>query len=121
MLPEITKRGASLLVLSPMVAEGTKAMVEKHTLGMQVLSDPGNAVARKFGIVFALPESLRPIYKQFGIDVPKANGDDTFELPIPATYVIDRKGKITFSHVNLDHRTRAEPRDILAALDKLQP
>ena len=84
-----------------------------------ILSDPGNAVARRFGLVFALPERLRPVYARFGIDLPAANGDSSFELPVPATYVIDRDGTVRWAHVDVDYRTRAEPADLLAALDAL--
>ena len=69
-------------------------MVTAQSLTFPVLSDPGNEVARRYGLVFTLPESLRPLYAQFGIDIPTSNGDDTFELPVPATYVIDESGTI---------------------------
>lgn len=67
-----------------------------------------------------LPENLRPVYEQFGIDLPAANGDDSFELPIPATYVIDKDGKIRWAHVSTDYTTRAEPSDVVQALDALK-
>ena len=85
-----------------------------------MLSDPGNKVARSYGLVFTLPEYVRPVYEQFGIDLPAANGDDSFELPVPATYVLDKEGVIRWAHLDLDYRTRAEPRDILRALDKVK-
>lgn len=85
-----------------------------------MLSDPANAVARKFGLVTVLPEELRPVFTQFGIDLPAMNGEDTFELPIPATYVIDKGGKIRWAHVSTDYTTRAEPSDVVKALDALK-
>ncbi len=66
--------------------------------------------------MFTLPESLRPIYEDFGIDIAKDNGDDSFELPVPATYVINREAKINYAFVNADYRKRAEPSDVLASL-----
>ena len=89
-------------------------------LTFPVLSDPGNAVARKYGLVFTLPEYVRPVYEKFGIDLPRDNGDDSFQLPVPATYLIDKQGVIRWAHVNLDYRTRAEPADVLAALEALR-
>lgn len=77
-------------------------------------------MARKFGLVTVLPESLRPVFKNFGIDLPAANGEDSFELPIPATYVIDKDGKIRWAHVSIDYTTRAEPSDVVKALDALK-
>ena len=85
-----------------------------------MLSDPGNAVAKQYGLVFTLPEYIRPVYEKFGIDLKAVNADDSFELPVPATYVIDKAGKITWAHLNLDYRTRAEPADVLKALDALK-
>ena len=62
-------------------------------------------------------EELRPLYEQWGIDVPAANGDDSFQLPIPATFVIKQDGSIQACYVNKDYTTRMEPSEILAALD----
>ena len=89
------------------------------SLSFKVLSDPKNVVARQYGLVFTLPEPVRPLYAQFGIDLPATNGDDSFELPVPATYVIDKTGTVRWAHLNLDYRTRAEPSEVLMALDGL--
>lgn len=100
--------------------ESSKSTQADWSLSFHVLSDPGNDVARSYGLEFTLPSYLRPVYKQFGIDVPAANGDDTFALPVSATYVIDKSGTVRWAHVDLDYRTRAEPADVLAALDALK-
>ena len=75
-------------------------------------SDKHNTVARQFGIVFTLPEEIRSIYKSFGHDLAARNGDDSFELPFPATYVIGQDRVIRFAFVNADYTKRAEPADI---------
>jgi len=80
------------------------------------LSDAGNQVAKDFGLVFVLPEELRPIYQDFGIDLPAHNGDNTFELPIPATYVIAQNGTIIHAFVDPDYTKRLDPAEIIAAL-----
>lgn len=102
-----------------MAPEGTRDMHAALNSPYPILSDPGNRVAAKYGLVHVLPEYLRPVYEKFGIDLPAANGDDTFELPLPATYVIAKDGTIRFAHVELDYTKRAEPKDVLAALAKL--
>ena len=84
-LPGIKKLGASLVAVSPQTPDNSVSTAERLKLTFEVLSDVGNRVARQFGIVFTLSEELRPIYAGFGIDIPAANGDDTFELPMPAT------------------------------------
>ena len=119
MLPEIEKAGATLVAVSPATPDNSLSTTEKNELQFQVLSDQGNAVARKFGLVFTLPDALRPLYEKFGIDIPKYNGDDSYEIPVPATYVIDQNRIIRFSFVNTDYTQRAEPAEVVAALQQI--
>jgi peroxiredoxin len=85
----------------------------------EVLSDVGNRVAREFGLVFTLPERLRPIYKKYGVDLVAANGDGTFELPITATYVIAVDRIILNAFVDSDYTKRMEPEDIIQVLKRI--
>ncbi len=119
-LPEFEARGASLVAISPQTPDNSLTTAEKRDLEYAVLSDVGNTVAREYGLVFSLAEELRPIYDQFGLDIPAHNGDSTFELPVPATYVVDQNGVITYAFVNSDYQKRAEPSEILAAVDRIQ-
>jgi len=91
-------------------------MVAQHKLDFDLLSDRDNAVARQFGLVFVLSAPLRTAYGKFGIDLAKFNGDDSWTLPIPASYVIDRGGTIRYADVDPDYTVRAEPEEILKAL-----
>lgn len=84
-----------------------------------MLSDPANRVAREFGLVFTLPDILRPVYTGFGIDLPAANGDNSFELPVPATYVIDQNTNIVLDFVDVNHTLRLEPELIIEALREI--
>lgn len=118
-LPEFQKRGAQLMAISPQTPDNSLSTAEKNALTFDVLSDVGNLVAREFGLVFTLPEEIRPIYAGFGLDLPAHNGDDTFELPIPATYVIGQDGAIALSFIDADYTSRLEPAVIISALDKL--
>lgn len=115
-LPEIQAAGATLVAISPEAPDNSLSTIEKQDLTFEVLSDRGNQLARQFGLVFALPESLRPIYAAFGIDLPAYNGDTTFELPVPATYVVDTSGKIIHSFVDVDYTQRLAPEVIVEAL-----
>lgn len=118
-LGEIAGAGATLVAVSPQTPDSSLSTVEKLALSFPVLSDVGNVVASSYGLVFSLPQELREVYAGFGHDLPTTNGDDTFELPIPATYVIDRTGKVAWCHVDPDYTTRAEPDDVIAALGTL--
>lgn len=115
-LPEIQSLGASLVAISPQTPDNSLSTVEKNELTFEVLSDVGNQVARQFGLVFTLPEELRPIYQEFGIDVPAHNGDTTFDLPISATYIIASDGTVIYAFVDPDYTKRLEPKLVVEAL-----
>ena len=108
------------MAVSPETPDNALSTVEKNNLAFEVLSDMGNRVAREFGIVFRLPLELRPIYAGFGIDLPKANGDNTFELPIPATFIIGTDRKIRKAFVDTDYTKRLDPEEIIDALKRME-
>lgn len=119
-LPEIKDLGAKLVAITPETPDNSMTTSEKNNLEFEVLSDKGNEVARKFGLVFNLAEELKPIYDAFGIDIKGHNGDESFTLPMPATYVVDKNGKIIKSFVSEDHTQRMEPSEVISALKGLQ-
>ena len=118
-LPEIKALGAQLVAISPETPDSSLSTTEKNELDFEVLSDAGNQVAKTLGLVFTLPEELRPIYRQFGIDLPAYNGDATFELPIPATYVIAADGTVALAFADPDYTQRLEPSKVVDALKQL--
>ncbi len=120
-LPEIAAAGATLVAVSPQTPDNSLSTAERLELEFPVLSDVGNVVARSFGLVFTLPEDLREVYTGFGLDLPAANGDDSFELPIPATYVIAASGEVAWRFADPDYTRRGEPDDVIDALGSLQP
>ena len=119
-LPEIQALAATLVAISPQTPDNSLSTTEKNELTFEVLSDVGNQVARQFGLVFSLAAELRPIYQNFGIDIPAHNGDQTFELPIPATYVINIDRVIAHAFVDPDYTRRLDPADIVAVLKSLR-
>jgi len=118
-LPEIEALGAQLIAVSPQTPDASLSTAEKHELGFEVLSDAGNEVARRFGLIFQLPKSLREVYDGFGIDLPATNGNASYELPMPATYVLETDGTIRYAFVNPDYTKRADPDAILDAVRAL--
>lgn len=118
-LAEIQAAGGQLVALTPEKPDGTLTTAEKHALKFTVLSDTGNKVGRQYGIVYKLPESLIANFKG-RLDLPKFNGDESWELPLAATYVIGRDGKIVHAFVDADYRKRDEPAAIIAALKDLK-
>jgi peroxiredoxin len=120
-LPEIKALGATLVGISPETPDNSLTAIEKHQLEFEVLSDIGNKTARTFGLLFTVYEEMRPLYLKWGLDVPASNGDDSWELPVPATYVIGSNGVIHAAHVDKDYTRRMEPDAVITALQELQP
>lgn len=118
-LPDIVDLGARLVAVSPELPDQALTTAEKNAIRFDVLSDVGNRVAAAFGLVFTLPASLQPLYKNFGIDLVATNGDDTMTLPIPATYVVDRDRRIVHAYVDMDYTNRLEPAAVVDALKRL--
>jgi len=115
----ITKaQGANLLALTPEIPDKSISTQEKNNLEFEVLSDVGNKVGETYNIIFKLTEEVATSY-QTGFDLHGYNGDESNELPLAATYVIDTSGTIKYAFLDVDYRNRAEPLDILTALKAL--
>jgi peroxiredoxin len=121
LLPELAQLGASLVAISPQLPDGSLSTAERNALDFAVLSDAGNGVARSFGLVYPLPEVLREALRSVDKALPDINGDDSWELPVPATFVIAKDGRTIFSHVDIDYRSRCTPDVVLSALRSLCP
>jgi peroxiredoxin len=112
-LPEIEGVGAALAAISPQTVKQCFLMADQHGLLLPVLSDAGNRVARRFGLVYRVPDEQQAIYRRAFINLPFTNGDESWELPIPATYILDRDGSVLFASANEDYTERPEPAEIL--------
>ncbi|AYM86374.1 peroxiredoxin-like family protein [Pseudoalteromonas agarivorans] len=119
-LPEFKTHNAQLVAISPQLPDQTLSSAQKNALEFDVLSDINNKVAEQFGLLFTLDERIVALYSQFGIDFEKYYGNQSYKLPLPATYVINQKGIITYAFLNEDYTLRAEPTDVLAALESEQ-
>jgi peroxiredoxin len=117
--PRIRELGATLVAITPETPDNAAETIKTNALTFAVLSDRGNGTARKFKIVFKLPAQASATMKAFKLDLEKRNGDTSDELPLSVTYVIDRGGTIRWAFVDADYRKRAEPADVIAALERL--
>jgi len=119
-LDRIKAAGGTLLAVSPMMPDGSLETAEKNALAFPVLSDVGNKVSAAYGLVFEVDKRIQETYRdKLGIDLEGLNGDGSFTLPLPATYVIATDGRIAHAYVNADYRLRAAPEDALKALEGL--
>ncbi len=115
---DLKNLGAKLISISPQSPDASLSTKEKNELAFEVLSDSNNKIAKEYGLVFSLAEELRPIYASFGIDIVGLNKEDSFELPMPATYVINKNKEIIFSFIDEDYTKRCEPQDIIDIIQK---
>jgi peroxiredoxin len=120
-LPRIAALGAQLVAISPQLPEHSLSTARADELTFVVLSDVGNVAARRFGLVYALPEELRAALRSNNKELPGINGDESWELPVPATYVIAQDGRIILAYIEVDYRKRLGPEAVLDALRSLQP
>jgi peroxiredoxin len=112
----LRERGVLMVAIGPQTEQQNDFMVSQHGLPFPVLSDPGCALAEKFGVVHTVPEYLREYYLSILINVPFVNGEASWRLPLPATFVIGRDGRVLFSEAYADFRVRPEPEEALAAV-----
>lgn len=115
-LPQIQSLGATLVAISPQTPDHSLSTVEKKELTFTVLSDVGNKVARAYRIVFTLEERFRPLHKAIGADLPTFNGNASWELPMPATFLVAQDGTVRLAFVAEDYTRRLEPADLLDGL-----
>jgi peroxiredoxin len=114
--PEIAQAGAALITISPQTVRQSYFMRDQHKLRFSLLADAGNKVARQFGLTYRVPAAQEAVYRRAFVNLPFTNGDESWELPIPATYVLDRDGTILFASANEDYTERPEPAEILEIL-----
>jgi len=113
LLPQLQAASASLVAISPQIQHQSSLTADQHKLHFPVLSDAGNQVARSFNLVYRIPSYLEEQYKRTFINLPFVNGDPGWELPLPATYVLNRDGKVLYAWADADYRKRSEPDEAL--------
>ena len=116
---KIVDAGASLYAISPQLPARSRTLIEKRRYRFEILRDHGNEVGAGFGLRFSLPEDLKQLYLQFGIDLAEGNGEDSWTLCLPGRYIINQKGIISYAQTDPDYTRRPEPQETLDALLKL--
>jgi peroxiredoxin len=113
--PRLREAGALLVAISPQTTRQSDFMVGQHGLPFPVLSDPGCALAEKFGLAYTIPDYHRDYYRSVLVNIPFINGDESWRLILPASYVISPAGRIVHAEAHADFRVRPEPEDALTA------
>lgn len=118
-MPQVHDLGGQIIAISPQTVEASKATAADRKLSFPVAADPGNKVARQYGLVFKMSEGMQAILKGFQIDIPSMNGDASQELPVPATFVVGRDGIIKTAFCDANYTVRLEPQALLESLRSL--
>ena len=119
-MPQIRSLGADLIAVSPELPDHTLTIAEKHDIPIDVLSDAASEVLKAYRLWFAVPQEIKELYRdKFGINLEKYNGEGRWELPVPATYVLDGQGVVRAGVADPDHTVRMEVEEILAALSAI--
>jgi peroxiredoxin len=116
----ILSLGADLMAISPELPDNTLTMAEKHGIPIDILSDSTSEVLKKYRLWFAVPAEVKALYREkFGLNLEKYNGAGRWELPVPATYVLDREGIVRAGEADPDYTVRMEPADIVSAIREI--
>ncbi|MFZ0338556.1 MAG: peroxiredoxin-like family protein [Terracidiphilus sp.] len=113
--PRLREAGVLLAAISPQTERQSDFMVGQHGLPFPVLSDPGCTVAAQFGLAYTIPDYHRDYYRSILVNIPFVNGDNSWRLVLPATYVISQAGRVVHAQAHADFRVRPEPEEVLAA------
>lgn len=115
-LPQIEQAGASLVAISPQTVKQSFFMHDQHKPRFPLLSDAHNNIARQFRLVYRVPAAQEAVYRRAFVNLPFTNGDESWELPIPATFILDRDGTVLHGSANEDYTERPEPAEIVRFL-----
>lgn len=118
MYGDIKSAGVQIVAISPQTVKHSAFTADQHKLRFPVLSDAGNKVARQFGLVYRVPAYQEQLFRSVFINLPLTNGDESWELPLPATYVIDRDGTLLFAQTFADYTQRPEVADVVLSFPR---
>lgn len=117
LVPTLAEKGVALVAVSPQKSDGSLSAQEKNALTFTVLSDPGNKIANRLGVMTETPDDAQAAQRAMGLDLPEVNADGTNGVPMPTVVIVDPTGVIRWIDVHPNYTTRTEVSDILAALN----
>ena len=114
---ELIQKKAHFIAISPQKSSISAQLKKEKSMSITILTDTKNNIANKFGLVFTLPEKVRELYKSLGANLLDFNDDDSYTLPIPATYLIGQDKKIHFAYVNANYMERADISELINVIN----
>lgn len=117
LFPALRERGALMVAISPQTVRQNDFTLSQHNLPFPLLRDESAAVAAAFGATYPVPDYMQTYYRSIMVNIPFINGEASWRLPIPASFIIDSQGTIRWSQGYADFRVRPDPAEILKALE----
>lgn len=112
---DLKKLGVQVVAITPDRPAELRKTLDKNNLSYTLLSDTGAATMQAFGVAFRVDDATAKKYREYGIDLDTASGNNHRALPVPAVFLIDPAGKIRFQYVNPDYQVRVPHTVVLAA------
>lgn len=109
----IKAKGATLIAVTPEKPENISKTIEKTKASYPVLFDDGLKIMKSYDVAFAVDPKVIEKYKGYGIDFSEVNGNNGAQLPVPAVYIINKKGEIIYKFFDTDYRKRPAVKEIL--------
>jgi len=110
----IRLKGATVLAVSPEKPENISKTIEKTKASYSILHDEGLKIMKRYNVSFRVDSLTIVKYKTYGIDFNAVNGEaNGTNLPIPAVFIINKNGEITYRHFDPDYRKRPSVREII--------
>ena len=113
----LNAKGAYVVGVTPETGENINKTIDKTHASFSIIQDKGYAIMKAYRVNYTVDDAMLEKLKNYGVDLEKNNGNTDHVLPVPATYVIDRSGKIIFVHFDKDFTKRAPVSSILNALN----
>jgi peroxiredoxin len=114
--PRLREAGATVVAITPETGGVALKTKRERDLDFEILCDVDNGVAMEFGLMFRIPDDIQPGYRKFGVNLPDIYGNDSWMIPIAATYVAKSDGTIAYAYVNPEYRERCDPESLLAVV-----
>jgi peroxiredoxin len=109
----LTAKNIYVVAITPETSEAIGKTVEKTHASFSLVHDEGAKIMKDYKVDYVMDQAMVTKYKGYGVDLEKNNGNTDHMLPVPATYIIDKSGKITFVHFDKDYTKRVSVSTIL--------
>ena len=116
--PQLRQQRALFIAISPQTPRQNAFTADRHHLSFPILSDPTCVLAEQFRLAYTVPSHQHAYYRSMLVNIPFLNGDESWRLPLPATYGVSADGRVFLAEAHADHRIRPEPAHVLAALER---